>query len=229
VWKGAERHFQVALPPDVVTEAVAAKLHWLPPPEGDYWEGVRRRAGPPPPTGADTLRFLALSLDAEGRPIPIVNTDPAMLLLLDPLGPDRTLQLVGPIMLRYPWGLFVEDLGPLVANDTYALPDVWDGFRRDRYHSPMVVWGRDVNVLLAGLATQMLAAAPGSDQRPLQDALRRTVAAVDRSGLRHAELWSYRIDAGRLIPERYGTSSDVQLWSLTDLAVEYLLVRLPQP
>src|SRR5216117_154578 len=171
VWKGAERHFQVALPPDVVTEAVAAKLRWLAPPEGDYWESVRRRAGPPPPTGADTLRFLALSLDAEGRPIPIVNTDPAMLLLLDPLGPDRTLQLVGPIMLRYPWGLFVEDLGPLVANDTYASPDVWDGFRRDRYHSPMVVWGRDVNALLAGLATQILAAAPGSDVSALQDAL----------------------------------------------------------
>src|SRR6266705_2021068 len=73
VWKGAERHFQVALPPDVVTEAVAAKLRSLPPPEGDYWESVRPPPGPPPPapTGADTLRFLALSLDAEGRPIPI--------------------------------------------------------------------------------------------------------------------------------------------------------------
>src|SRR5438876_3912199 len=76
VWKGAERHFQVALPPDVVTEAVAAKPPSLPPPEGDYWESVRRRAGPPPLTGAGTLRSLALSLDAEGRPIPIVNTGP---------------------------------------------------------------------------------------------------------------------------------------------------------
>jgi len=51
------------------------------------------------------------------------------------------------------------------------------------------------------------------------------VTAVDRSGLRHAELWSYRIDNGRLVPTRYGTSSDVQLWSLTDLAVQYLLNR----
>ena len=227
VWKGAERHFQVALPPDVVTEAVAAKLNWLPRPDRDYWEGVRRGAGPP--TEADTLRFLALALDAGGRPIPIVNTDPAMLLLLDTLARERTLQLVGPIMLRYPWGLFVEDLGPLVANDTYVSPDVWESFRRDRYHSPTVVWGRDVNALLAGLATQILAAAPGSDVGALQEVLRRTVTAVERSGLRHAELWSYRIDSGRLVPERYGTSSDVQLWSLTDLAVEYLLARLPQP
>src|SRR5207249_5518334 len=93
LWKGAERHFQVALPPDVVTERVAARLRWLPPPERQYWEGVRRRADPPP--RADTLRFLALSLDADGRPIPIVNTDPAMLLLLEPLGRDRALELVG--------------------------------------------------------------------------------------------------------------------------------------
>src|SRR5256885_16833844 len=83
------------------------------------------------------------------------NTDPAMLLLVDSLGPDRTLELIGPIMLPYPWGLFVDGLGPVVANDAYATRDVWEAFRRDRYHSPTVVWGRDVNALLAGLARAM--------------------------------------------------------------------------
>jgi len=82
-----------------------------------------------------------------------------------------------------------------------------------------------VNVLLAGLALQIAALPSGADPAPLADALQRTVTAVDRSGLRHAELWSYRIDNGRLVPTRYGTSSDVQLWSLTDLAVQYLLNR----
>jgi len=52
---------------------------------------------------------------------------------------------------------------------------------------------------------------------------------VDRSGLRHAELWSYRIENGRLLPVRYGTSSDVQLWSLTDLAVQFWLDRIAGP
>ena len=80
-----------------------------------------------------------------------------------------------------------------------------------------------MNILLAGLSLQIAALPSGSDPAPLADALQRTVAAVDRSGLRHAELWSYRIDNGRLVPMRYGTSSDVQLWSLTDLAVQYLL------
>ena len=223
-WKGAERHFQVTLAGGAVAERVSKRVNWLPQPERDYWEGVRggaRAQG----AGKDTLRFLALSLDAAGRPIPIVNTDPAMALLLDPLGRDRTLELVRPIMRPYPIGLFVDGLGPVASNDAYAGPDVWQTFRRDPYHSPTVVWGRDVNVLLAGLALQIAALPSGADPAPLADALQRTVAAVDRSGLRHAELWSYRIDNGRLVPTRYGTSSDVQLWSLTDLAVQYLLNR----
>src|SRR6266700_6413851 len=215
-WKGAERHFRVTLRRKDVTDRVTARLGWLPPAEGEYWNSVAQRTGVP----ADTLRFLALSLDAAGRPIPIVNTDPAMLLLVDSLGRDRTLELIGPIMQPYPWGLFVDGLGPLVANDAYATRDVWEAFRRDRYHSPFVVWGRDVNALLAGLARQR--------GNGLDTTVSRIEAAVDRSGLRHAELWSYAIENGRLVPSRYGTSSDVQLWSLTDLAVQYLLNH-PRP
>ena len=225
VWRGAERHFRVAV--GDVGRPVADRLRWLPRADREYWDAVVQRTGIP----GDTLRFLALSLDENGRPIPIVNTDPAMLLLLEPLGRDRTLELVSPIMRPHPWGLFVDDLGPLVANDAYASRDVWERFRQDPYHSPTVVWGRDVNALLAGLAKQ-IAAAPsrsGADVAPLRDALQRTVTAVDRSGLRHAELWSYRIENGRLLPVRYGTSSDVQLWSLTDLAVQFWLDRIGGP
>src|SRR5437867_1914262 len=224
-WKGAERHFRVALPPGDVAQRVEARLGALPQPEREYWAEVLRHVGAP----GDTLRVLALSLDGAGRPIPIVNTDPAMLLLVDSLGPDRTLELIGPIMLPHPWGLFVDALGPVVANDAYATRDVWEAFRRDRYHSPTVVWGRDVNALLAGLARQLPAGDVGAQHAaPLRDAVQRITDAVDRSGLRHAELWSYAIENGRLVPLRYGTSSDVQLWSLTDLAVQYLLNH-PRP
>ena len=213
VWRGAERHFRVALAPREAERRIAARIAWLPPGEREYWEGVLRRS--PPLT--DTLRFLALSLDAAGRPIPVVNTDPAMLLLVDSLGPERVTELIGPVLRPYPVGLFVDDLGPLVANDAYAPSDVWEQFHKDAYHSPTVVWGRDVNILLAGLARQRAHGVPADS------AVHRISDAVDRSGLRHAELWSYRIDNGRLAPIRYGSSSDVQLWSLTDLAVQYLL------
>ena len=119
-----------------------------------------------------------------------------------------------PFLLPYPIGLFVDGLGPVIANDAYATPDVWQMFERDLYHSPRVVWGREVNILLTALAR------PGDGNRTARDSI---LAAVERSGLRHAELWSYRIDGAGLHPVRYGTSSDVQLWSLTDLAVQFLL------
>ena len=223
-WKGAERHFQVTLAGGAVAERVSKRVNWLPQQERDYWLAVQTRAG----IEQDSIRFLALSLDAAGRPIPIVNTDPAMALLLDSLGRDRTLALIAPILRPYPTGLFVDELGPLTANDAYAPRDVWETFRRDQYHSPTVVWGRDVNILLAGLALQMgmrnaEVGVRNDSAVALSDAIHRILTAVDSSGLRYAELWSYRIDNGRLVPTRYGTSSDVQLWSLTDLAVQYLL------
>jgi hypothetical protein len=222
-WKGAWRHFRVALASDTVAARVTARVEWLPESERSYWANmlgaVKRRT--------DSLRFLALSLDGAGRPIPIVNTDPAMLMLVDSLGASRVRDLVEPIVEPYPIGLLVSDLGPVVANDAYASREVWETFRRDAYHSPTVVWGRDVNVLLAGLARQRHGAGSGPAAEWLDDALRRINDAVERSGLRHAELWSYGIENGRLVPARYGSSSDVQLWSLTDLAVQYLLEPPP--
>ena len=57
---------------------------------------------------------------------------------------------------------------------------------------------------------------------------RISFAAVEASGLKHNELWSYRIAGDTLRPIRYGTSSDVQLWNSTSLAVEFVLSRLPR-
>ena len=42
------------------------------------------------------------------------------------------------------------------------------------------------------------------------------------------KLASYRIDGEHLQPTRYGTSSDVQLWNTTSLAVQWALSRLPR-
>ena len=133
-------------------------------------------------------------------------------------------------------GLFVEGLGPLAANDAYAAPKIWERFRKDHYHGPRVVWGREVNLFFLGLTHQIGAAYdPGRRLKhpsleryvcSLHTALQRTLAAVHASGLEHNELWSYRIQGGRLLPIRYGTSSDVQLWNTTDLAVEFELSRV---
>jgi len=243
-WRGARRHFGVALAPSEIDTRMRAKLAWLPADERAYWEKVLAATD----AARDSLRFLALSLDSAGRPIPVVNTDPATRLFLDDLTadvvsgalpPDSVLRGIDPFLRAYPVGLFVEQLGPLVANDAYASREVWEAFGKDLYHSPRAVWGREVNLLVLGTANQIAAAYDASGRlkqpalrpyvRALDDALRRVTAAVRASGLAHNELWSYRIGDGRLSPVRYGTSSDVQLWNCTDLAVQFVLSRLPHP
>jgi hypothetical protein len=87
-----------------------------------------------------------------------------------------------------------------------------------------VVWGREVNLLLLGLANAVAAGAD-CDGR-YREMLRRTLDAVHASGLEHNELWSYRIEDGKLRPTRYGTTSDIQLWNGTSLAVQFALARM---
>jgi hypothetical protein len=198
------------------------------PEERSYWSDVFRRTAPTAP-----LTFLALSLDGQGRPIPIVSTDVGMRLFVESPGaggapaPEEALREVRPVVLDYPAGLMIEGLGPVVANDAYAPPAVWTAFDRDRYHSPHVVWGREVNLLLLGLARRIRAEPDGPAADSLREALRRIRDAAEASGLRDQELWSYRIDDGRLSPVRYATATDLQLWNLTDLAVRFELARLP--
>jgi hypothetical protein len=240
-WGGAVRHFVVRLAPAEAESRINAKLASLPENERRYWRGVLAATG----ATRDTVSFLALSLDAAGNPIPVMNTDPATALFLVDLS-GRTLtplsvepfRNVDPFVRQYPAGLFVDGLGPLVANDAYASPEVWSAFESDRYHSPRVVWGREVNLITLGLAHQLAAAvdAQGRPRDPtlapyvarLSTALRRIQSAVNASGLRQFELWSYRIDGERLQPVRYGTSSDVQLWNTTSLAVQWALAKLPK-
>jgi hypothetical protein len=219
-WRGARRHFEVTLAPRAIGQRLDARLAWLPADERRYWERTLRAAGEP----RDTLAFLALSLDEAGQPIPVVNTDPATGLFLGSFGsPADLASFVRP----YPVGLFAQGLGPLVANDAYASRAIWERFRKDTYHGPRVVWGREVNLLLLGLANLVAGGSDGDGRA--REALRRTLDAVQASGLEHNELWSYRIEDGRVRPTRYGTTSDIQLWSATDLAVQFVLARLPRP
>lgn len=237
-WRDAWRHFVVSLTPTEIRTRVQQKLQWLPADERAYWHGVLSSTG----AASQPIEFLALSLDSSGKPIPVVNTDPATSLLLRDGRDTAPAEIasverdVRAITRAFPVGLFIDRLGPVVANDAYAPRRVWDAFRDDTYHSPRVVWGREVNLVLLGLANQISGATDAAG-RPLspglapyvtemRDALRRVNAAVEASGLKHNELWSYEIVNGTLRPIRYGASTDVQLWNVTDLAVQFVLARL---
>ncbi|HEU4994971.1 MAG TPA: hypothetical protein VFT29_09125 [Gemmatimonadaceae bacterium] len=229
-WWAASRHFVVTLSPQEVRTRVQARLAALPDAERSYWEALLTRTN----AAADTLEFLALSLDAQGRTIGVASSDPATRLFLgdrrassaDSAKADA-LRDVRLFVRAYPVGLFIEGVGPVVANDAYAAPTVWAEFERDRYHGPRVVWGREVNLFLLGVANHVAGATQGTGAYvdELRAAAQRVRGAVDASGF-HSELWSYEIAGGRVRPVRYGTGSDVQLWSTTDLAVQYAWQRL---
>ncbi|MCI0695150.1 hypothetical protein L0337_24470 [candidate division KSB1 bacterium] len=242
IWQEAIKHFEVQLAPQEVQRRLRAKLASLPEIERNYWENVLAQSD----AGEQSVEFLALSLDENGQPIPVANTDPATWLFLNDFTNEILKgQTTAETVLRhlrifvkpYPVGLFVAGVGPLVANDAYASPEVWENFRRDEYHSPRTVWGREVNLLFLGLAKQIISAADSQGHlkdktldsyvREWRAILTKTLAAVEASGLKHNELWRYTITDSKLAPARYSTSSDIQLWNLTDLAVQFRLQRLP--
>lgn len=228
-WWGAERHFLVRLGPAEVRAGIDRRLAAMPAEERTWWSGVLQRTG----AANDSLEFLALALDAQGQPIGVANSDVATRLFLGPRpgaprATDRAAALrdVRLFARAYPAGLLIDTIGPVVANDAWAPPAVWEMFVRDRYHSPRVAWGREVNLFLLGVAGE--AARAGGDAayaRELRESAAKVRAAVEASGF-GSELWSYEFENGRPVPVRYGSGADVQLWSTTDLAVWYALQQM---
>ena len=229
-WREAEREFVVRVSPAEVQQRVAARLAALPAEERAYWRAF-------PPSG-DGLEFLALALDAKGTPIAVANSDPGTRLFLDGLMGSgapvagqarRALQRDVSLFAReYPEGLLIPAVGPVVANDAFSTPTIWKAFADDAYHGPRVVWGREVNLFLLGVASHLpLVREDAATTELLRTAAARVRNAVAASGFR-SELWSYAFPNGRPQPVRYGSGGDVQLWSTTDLAVQYVWARLPQ-
>jgi hypothetical protein len=221
-WWGASRHFVVRLGPDEVRSRVAARLAAMRPAERDHWTRVVASTG----ADRDSLVFLALSLDRDGQPIGVANSDPATALFLH--GHESRAEILRDVRLfvrPFPVGLFIDRVGTVVANDAFATPPIWSSFERDSYHGPRVVWGREINLFLAGVAGHIDTARDAAFAAQLRAALAQVNGAAEASGFQ-SELWSYEVRDGRVVPVRYGISSDVQLWSTTDLAVQFLLSRL---
>jgi len=88
------------------------------------------------------------------------------------------------------------------------------------------VWGREVNLFLLGVAGHVSAATGHpAYARELREAIAKVRRTVESSGFR-SELWSYAPRGDQVVAIRYGSGADVQLWSTTDLAVQFALSRL---
>ncbi|KAI1691879.1 tonB dependent receptor domain-containing protein [Ditylenchus destructor] len=87
-----------------------------------------------------TLSFNAISLDASGKPVPIVNSDDGFLLLFGHPSAAELETFVGAAMRPFPAGL-MTDVGLLVANAAQATPEVEDRFGPGAYHAAVGTQG----------------------------------------------------------------------------------------
>ncbi len=179
--------------------------------------------------GANTVSFHAISLDASGKPVPIVNSDETFALLFampEPATLDRDVQSV---IRPFPLGL-LTDAGMVVANPVFADHTLQARFTNHAYHGT-VVWSWQQALFASGLERQLgRTDLPESVRQHLLTAQQTLWRAIRTTqSIQSSELWSWRFEAGRYRVAPFGSSGTdvdesnaVQLWSSV-----YLAVRAP--
>ncbi|MCA8098883.1 glucosidase family protein [Burkholderia contaminans] len=187
--------------------------------------GVPAGAAPGAP-----LAFYALSLDQQGNPIPVMNSDGGFALLFGTPPDDELQRIVTDVTRPFPTGL-VTDAGMLIANPAYASQALWPKFTSSAYHGT-VIWSWQQAMWVAGLDRQLARQDLSAATRTLLTQARQTIWQVISNGrdMRTSEMWTWSYVNGKYQTDAFGTRSAdateanaAQLWSTT-----YLAIRDPQ-
>ncbi len=173
------------------------------------------------------ISFPALSLDKNGRPVPVMHSDDGFTLLFGEPDAAELEQIAARVSLPFPLGLRTP-LGMVIANPAFVSDRRLRGlFGRDRYHGA-VMWSWQQALMAAGLARQL-------ERKDLPKEARMAVVQAERDlwqvirasdQFRTGELWSWKIDGGKFAVYRLGEheadteSNAAQLWSTVYLAVK---------
>jgi hypothetical protein len=176
--------------------------------------------------GDSPVRFHALSLGDDAKPIPVVHSDEGFELLFGRPSPAALSQAVTALMRPFPAGL-LTDVGVVVANPVYASSEIQSKLTQNAYHGT-VIWSWQQAVLAAGLERQLSREElPPSVKELLRDAQTRLWAAIrEAHTLRNSELWSWTFAGGHFHIAPFGAnaadadeSNAAQLWSTVYLAI----------
>lgn len=176
-----------------------------------------------PGSGSKTA-FYAIALDRMGKPIPVMHSDEGFALLFTQPDETRMQSMLSAIMQPFPKGL-ISPAGLIVANPVFAAPERYAVFGRTRYHGT-VIWSWHQAMMLAGIDRQLQRRALSKASRTLlHDARGKIREAIAASKpLRGSELWSWNIEAGRIVATPFGQgvgdeteSNAAQLWSTAAL------------
>ncbi|MDN7439494.1 hypothetical protein QZM64_10040 [Burkholderia cepacia] len=188
-------------------------------------------AGVPPGAAPSApLAFYALSLDQQGNPIPVMNSDGGFALLFGTPPDDQLQRIVADVTRPFPTGL-VTDAGMLITNPAYASQALWPKFTSSAYHGT-VIWSWQQAMWVAGLDRQLARQDLSAATRTLLAQARQTIWQVISNGrdMRTSEMWTWSYVNGKYQTDAFGTRSAdateanaAQLWSTT-----YLAIRDPQ-
>ncbi|KVQ60191.1 hypothetical protein [Burkholderia territorii] len=176
------------------------------------------------------LTFYALSLDEQGTPIPVMNSDGGFALLFGTPPDDQLQRIVTDVTRPFPTGL-VTDVGMLIANPAYANQTLWPKFTSSAYHGT-VIWSWQQAMWVAGLDRQLARQDLSDTTRTLLTQARQKIWQVISNGrdMRTSEMWTWSYVNGQYQTDAFGTRSAdateanaAQLWSTT-----YLAIRDPQ-
>lgn len=175
--------------------------------------------------GKDVLTFKALSLDASGRPVPVMHSDEAFALLFTMPSEAELDRSVAVMMRPFPAGL-LSPVGLLVANPVFADRETQARFTSADYHGT-VVWSWQQAMLAAGLDRQLARTDLSASLRSRLTAARSQLwSVIDAAeALRTSELWSWSYTNGTYQAVPFGQqgrhadeSNAAQLWSTVYLA-----------
>lgn len=216
-WARAREHFMLKLPERSWRKRVADYGAHLGVPTDEAMESA-----------AKALQFPALSLDAQGRPLPIMHSDEGFDLLFDRPSPTRLRQILQHMLAPFPAGLWTP-IGMVVSNPAPAKQTkYWSWLGRDAYHGA-VVWSWNHSLWAEGLRRQLgRVDLPDYILEELAFAERRLWRMLDRTRrLRATELWSWTFDRGRfaIVPfgqgrDHYTESNVAHLLSVSALGLE---------
>lgn len=221
-WAGARAHFVVRRNWKEVANLAASYLATGPlePPEKAFFGSALSAAK------AGDLAFPAVSLDAEGQPIPVMCSDDALALFGPALPPEELPERVRPLVLPFPAGLLTP-AGLFVASPALSgSVDLWTRFARRHYHGT-VVWAWPMAMAELGVSRQLDHLPAGAARDELLRAratLREGRHRLEARGL--GELWAFHAEGGVIAPFPFGAnpgdtteSNSLQLWSASWLAL----------
>ncbi len=225
-WQGAEALFRVELSEAVATTRLTQYAASQDLDAGEALASIKNQ-GP--------LVFHALSLDAVGKPIPVMHTDDGFVMLFTSPSPEYLAQVAGRLTRAFPAGLRTP-VGMVVANPAFvAEQPVRDLFTRGHYHGA-VVWSWQQAMLAAGLARQLARTdLPPATLTTLAQAEQALWTVIDATAeQRTGELWTWDVKDRRIVLAPFGQgaghtdeSNAVQLWSTVYLGVQRPAPRAP--